>query len=88
MSKGFLDSSPGEAREASGERSWSGVQSVGQRAGFPGSSWDPAEKGRVSLRAGLAGACSIWRRSIGKRMPTLEVKVMPQSRLGDADTCE
>ena len=30
--------------------------------------WDQAEKGRISLRGGLGGACSIWRISVGKPM--------------------
>ena len=31
-----------------------------KRAGFPGSSWNQAEKGRVALRGALVGASSFW----------------------------
>ena len=61
---------------------------MGQRVGFPGSSWDQVEKGRICLRGGLGGGCSIWRSSVGKRMPTLEVEVMLQPSLRDAEMCE
>ena len=61
---------------------------MGQRAGFPGSSWDQAEKGRISLRGGLGGGCSIWRSSVGKPKPTSEVEVVLQPSLRDAEMCE
>ena len=61
---------------------------MGQSTGFPSSSWDQAEKDRIFVRVGLDGVSSIWRSSVGRRMPTLEVEVVLQPSLRDAEMCE